>query len=144
MFTGDRSGDFLYEALFHEGVANQPTSMHAEDGLQLKGALIVASALCAPPANKPTPDEIANCSRFLDTVLGRNQFRAVLCLGSIAWNQIHRQLKTKPTLFAHGAVHRLETGLTIVGSYHPSQQNTFTGRLTQPMLREAIRVWLSA
>jgi len=141
MFTGDRSGDFLFAALHRAGVASQARSDHPGDGLTLTGALIAATAHCAPPANKPTPQEVANCNRYLSRLLAMRRWRSILCLGGIAWDHIHRTLGIARMPFSHGAIHRLgET--TIVATYHPSQQNTFTGRLTPPMMDAAIEAWL--
>lgn len=135
MFTGDRSGDWLYQALYTVGLANQPTSTSPDDGLTLRHVMITATCHCAPPDNKPTPVEIATCRRFLVSTFALNQFRAVLCLGSIAWNAVHRELGTKPLpKFGHGASFSHGSGLVVLGSYHPSQQNTFTGKLTMDML----------
>ncbi len=142
MFTGDRSGDFLFAALHRAGVANQPTSIGQGDGLVLKGALIAATAHCAPPANKPLPSEIANCSRYLLELLRVREWKAILCLGGIAWNHSHRLLNAKAPKFGHQAVSTMPTGLRIVASYHPSQQNTFTGRLTEAMIDAAIAEWM--
>jgi uracil-DNA glycosylase family 4 len=142
MFTGDRSGDWLFRALHRAGVANQALAQSADDGLVLTGVLIAATAHCAPPANKPTTEEVANCSRYLMEVLASDQWKSILCLGGIAWQHVHRLLGVKATPFGHGAVHTLPTGLQIVASYHPSQQNTFTGRLTEEMLDSAIATWL--
>jgi uracil-DNA glycosylase family 4 len=140
MFTGDRSGDFLFAALWRAGLANQPTCSSAQDGLKLHRVLIAATAHCAPPANKPLPEEVSNCSRYLREVLEMPQWRSILCLGGIAWNHVHRVLGLKATPFGHSEVHQTK-GLHIVGSYHPSQQNTFTGRLTPQMFDEAISIW---
>lgn len=144
MFTGDRSGDWLFRALWKAGVASQPNADHRGDGLTLRGVLIAASAHCAPPDNKPTSEEIATCNRYLRRLLSLREWRSILCLGGIAWDNVHRTLGVKKTPFGHGAVHPLESGLVLVGSYHPSQQNTFTGRLTEDMLDAAIASWLSA
>lgn len=138
MFTGDRSGEWLFRALYKAGVANHPNSLSRFDGMALQGVLIAATAHCAPPANKPTPEEIGNCSGYLTSLLHGREWEAILCLGSIAWNQVHRLLGLKPPKFGHGVVHQ-----KIVASYHPSQQNTFTGKLTEPMLDDAIAKWLS-
>jgi len=143
MFTGDRSGDWLFRALHRAGVASQPTSVGVDDGLRLSGVLITAVAHCAPPDNKPTPAEIANCRTYLVERLADREWRSILCLGSIAWNQVLIQFGVKPRPpFGHGAVVD-HAGTSIVGCYHPSQQNTFTGRLTEPMLDEAIARWLA-
>ena len=142
MFTGDRSGDWLFAALYRAGVANQPTSVHKADGLQLKGALMAATCHCAPPDNKPLPEEIQNCSRYLIRILADREWKSVLCLGGIAWGQVHRTLGHRIPKFGHGVTHQIEEGPLLVGCYHPSQQNTFTGRLTEPMLDAAIQTWL--
>lgn len=142
MFTGDRSGDWLFAALYRAGVASQPTSVSLDDGLVLHGAVIVASAHCAPPDNKPLPSELANCNPFLRRALECRPWKSVLCLGGIAWDNVHRTLGLKKAPFGHGQVHEVEGFPRLVGSYHPSQQNTFTGRLTESMLDEAIRLWL--
>lgn len=144
MFTGDRSGDWLFRALHKAGVANQATAVSADDGLELTGAWITASCHCAPPDNKPTNEEMENCSRFLRTVLADRQWRAILCLGSIGFGNVCKAFGAKGLKFGHGLVYPLESGPTIVCSYHPSQQNTFTGRLTEEMLDQAIQAWLNA
>lgn len=142
MFTGDRSGDWLFRALHKAAVANQPSSQHADDGLKLKGAIIAAVCHCAPPDNKPTPGEIRTCSGYLTELLTTRSWLSILCLGSISWNQVHRLLGAKPPKFGHGAISKAD-GVRIVASYHPSQQNTFTGKLTETMLDAAIETWLT-
>src|SRR5690349_18595795 len=137
IFTGDRSGDFLYAGLYRAGYANQPTSVARDDGLRLTDCYISATARCAPPANKPLPIEVANCATYLDRewdLLRRK--RVVLALGKIAWDAAialaarHGCVLPKPRPpFGHGAVMALSERLTLVGSYHVSQQNTFTGKL---------------
>jgi uracil-DNA glycosylase family 4 len=142
MFTGDRSGDWLFRALHKAGVANQPSSTHLKDGLELKGAIIAAVCHCAPPENKPTPNEIRACSSYLIELLGSRKWSAILCLGSISWNQVHRLLGAKPPKFGHEVTNSI-SNIRMVASYHPSQQNTFTGKLTEEMLDSAIADWLS-
>lgn len=142
MFTGDRSGDWLYRALHKAGVANQATSVSGNDGLELKGVLITATVHCAPPDNKPTPEEILRCSAYLIPMLDSRPWKSILCLGSMAWHQVLGHMKVRPRpAFGHGAVH--DGDIRIVASYHPSQQNTFTGKLTEDMLDSAIRRWLT-
>lgn len=143
MFTGDRSGDFLFAALHRAGVASQPTSTSADDGLTLKGVLVAATAHCAPPANKPLPSEIQTCSRYLIAVVQSRQWTSVLCLGGIAWQHIHRLLGARPPKFGHGES-SMTTGVKVVAAYHPSQQNTFTGRLTPQMLDLVVGDWLGS
>ncbi|WP_153397805.1 uracil-DNA glycosylase [Ornithinicoccus halotolerans] len=147
MFTGDRSGDWIYAALHRAGYASQPTSVHAGDGLALHGVRIVATVRCAPPANKPTAAERAACSGWLarDLELAAPRLRSVLALGSIGWQATLRTAREsgwdvprpRPR-FGHGAeaVLRTPEGRTVrlLGSYHVSQQNTFTGKLTEEML----------
>ena len=136
MFTGDRSGDFLYAALHRTGFANQPTSEHIDDGLELTDVWITSPVKCAPPANKPTPAERDTCSAFLDrelTLLERA--RVFVPLGSFGYQATCRFLGVRPRpKFAHGLEVPLDDGRWIVASYHVSQQNTFTGTLTEPML----------
>ncbi len=141
MFTGDLSGDWLFEALFQCGFANQPQSVHRDDGLELRGAVIVAAARCAPPDNKPTPRELRNCRQFLrrELQIFRSR-RVVVALGQIAfrsflttWREIGETLPRGTFLFSHGGEWDLGEGVTLISSYHPSRQNTQTGRLTRPM-----------
>ncbi len=147
MFTGDRSGDFLYRALYRTGFANQAASTHREDGLKLRNAYISATARCAPPANKPLPSELENCRPYLETELELLQPRAVLALGSIAMRVYLGIVKRKGKIgslaafpFRHGASYELGEDLPrLFVSYHPSQQNTFTGRLTESMLEKVLR-----
>jgi uracil-DNA glycosylase family 4 len=157
MFTGDRSGDWLYRALYRAGFANQPESVHRADGLQLIDCYISAVAHCAPPDNKPLPEEIYNCRPFLQReVEYLSQVRVVVALGRLAFDTAfslfanheakngaiatgQASLSSKPKKqpkpkFAHGAESLLSNGITLLASYHPSQQNTFTGRLTEEML----------
>ncbi len=141
VFTGDRSGDWLYEALHRFGFANQATSTHVDDGLALTDCYIGATVRCAPPANKPTPEEFTACQPF---VLGELQLLkevgVVVVLGKIAFDhyfkacrELGRELPRPLPRFGHGAIYELPWGVTLIGSYHPSQQNTFTGKLTRPM-----------
>jgi len=136
MFTGDRSADFLIGALHRTGLASQPTSDHAGDGLTLFGCRMTAAVRCAPPGNKPTPDEATRCRAFLRRELALcPDARVLLPLGAFAWQATLRTLDApRPwARFGHGA--ELQVGeRTLIGSYHPSQQNTFTGKLTAPML----------
>jgi uracil-DNA glycosylase family 4 len=142
IFTGDESGNWLYRALHAAGFANQPTSVRRDDGLVLADAYVTAIARCAPPANKPTPAEIAACRSFLREELALlDGLRVVVVLGKIAHDGFLAAERARGTAvarpaprFAHGAEHRLASGLVLLCSYHPSQQNTFTGRLTRPML----------
>jgi uracil-DNA glycosylase family 4 len=147
VFTGDRSGDFLYAALHKAGFANQPTSVKRDDGLQLKNAYIAATIRCAPPANKPLPSEITNCRGYLVRELDILQPRAVLALGKIAWDAYLEILKLRGLIasraafhFAHGAEAELPGGgARLFGVYHPSQQNTQTGRVTPAMYAQVLR-----
>jgi uracil-DNA glycosylase family 4 len=146
VFTGDRSGDFLYKALYEAGFANQPTSVSRDDGLKLRDAYLAAAVRCAPPANKPRPSELANCQPYLERELELLRPRAVLALGSIAMRALLALLREQGQLpkhaafeFKHGANHELGPGLPrLFVSYHPSQQNTFTGKLTEKMLTSVL------
>jgi uracil-DNA glycosylase len=134
VFTGDRSGDFLFAALHRAGFANKPVSRQREDGLRLSGAWISAAVRCAPPQNKPTPSERDACLPYAARELELLDAKVVVCLGAFAWDAALRifELSPKPR-FAHGA--EAEAGAaTLLGCYHPSQQNTFTGVLTPAML----------
>jgi len=134
VFTGDRSGDFLFAALYRTEFANKPVSRHKDDGLRLRGLWISAAVRCAPPQNKPTPDERDACLPYAARELELLHAKVVVCLGAFAWDAALRLLGTRPKpKFAHGA--EVETGSSILlGCYHPSQQNTFTGVLTPEML----------
>jgi uracil-DNA glycosylase family 4 len=135
VFTGDRSGDWLFASLHRTGFASQPTSRHRDDGLRLEGAFVAAAVRCAPPANKPLPQERDNCLPYAAAELGLLQPRVIVCLGAYAWDSACRLLHVRPKpRFAHGAEHRVEGGPVLVGSFHPSQQNTFTGKLTEEMM----------
>lgn len=141
MFTGDRSGEFLYAALHHAGFANQATWLRPDDGLELKNAFIAAAVRCAPPANKPLPSEILHCRGYLERELALLKPKVILALGKIAWDAYLDILKIEGRIasrakfvFAHGAVAKLPgDGPKLIGVYHPSQQNTQTGKLTPVM-----------
>lgn len=138
MFTGDRSGDWLFRAMYRAGYANQPESDALGDGLELDGAWVTAPVRCAPPQNRPTASELDSCRPFLERELAMlNRLKVVIALGAVGYRAmaVHFGLRPRPT-FGHGVEVRLETGLVLLASYHVSQQNTFTGRLTEPMLDE--------
>lgn len=143
IFTGDRSGDWLFRSLYRFGLANQALSVSTGDGLELSRIMVTAVAHCAPPANKLTPEEIANCRSHLVDTLGLRPFRAFLCLGSVAWVELHRVLGARAPKFGHGVVHELEDGRVVFASFHPSQQNTFTGKLTEEMLDSVVGAFAS-
>jgi uracil-DNA glycosylase family 4 len=146
VFTGDASGDFLFGAMHAVGLANQPTGRRADDGLALRDAYIAAAVRCAPPANKPTPAERDSCAPYLARELvALSRVRVLVPLGAFGWEATFRAIadaigvdaRPRPK-FGHGAVARVGP-YAIVGSYHPSQQNTFTGRLIKPMLVDVLR-----
>ena len=145
MFTGDRSGEWLYRALHKAGFANQPTSNDADDGLKLVDCAITAAAHCAPPDNKPMPGELANCQEWFAGTFDLVPARVFLALGQIGWKAILSEARRRGwhsgalPKFCHGAHASLAGGRHLVGSYHPSQQNTFTGRLTEKMLDDVFR-----
>jgi uracil-DNA glycosylase family 4 len=140
MFTGDRSGDFLYAALHRAGYANQPTSTSIDDGLRLTGAWITAPVRCAPPQNKPTTDERDRCRPFMERELALlPNAKVFLALGSFGYQGLATFLGLRPRPpFGHGAEAPLGDGRTILCSYHVSQQNTFTGKLTPAMLDDVL------
>jgi len=137
IFTGDRSGDWLFGSLYRTGFANQPESLHCDDGLRLKDMWIGAAVRCAPPANKPLPSERDNCLPYAAEELGLlRRVRVIVALGSFAWDgvlRIHGGVRPRPR-FGHLAEADLPGGRIMIGSYHPSQQNTFTGKLTEAMI----------
>ena len=146
VFTGDRSGDFLFAALHKAGFANQPTSLRRDDGLRLQNAYVAAVCRCAPPDNKPLPQEILNCRPYLECELAILQPKAVLALGKIAWDGFLSALKQQGKIpsragyvFGHGAEAELPGGTRLFGVYHPSQQNTQTGKLTPAMYGQVLR-----
>jgi len=135
IFTGDRSGDWLFESLYRAGFANQPRSENRDDGLRLLDAYITAVVHCAPPGNKPTPQERDNCLPFLHRELRLLPWRVIVALGSFAYDGVCRALRVrKRPAFGHGVEAPLEDGRVVICSYHPSQQNTQTGKLTREML----------
>jgi uracil-DNA glycosylase family 4 len=135
MFTGDRSGDWLFAALHRAGFASAPTSTSRDDGLELQGAYVTAAVHCAPPGNKPSPDERSACAPYLTQELSLLDGAAVVvALGQVAWQAVASQYGLRPRPpFGHLAENPLPGGVVLLGSYHPSQQNTFTGKLTGPM-----------
>jgi uracil-DNA glycosylase family 4 len=147
MFTGDRSGEFLYAALHRAGLASAPVSRSRDDGLTLRGAFITSACRCAPPANMPTAEELERCAPFLDAELAFLRGRRVLvALGAVGWDAILSHLertgraipRPRPR-FGHGAEWTPEGGPAVLGTYHPSQQNTQTGRLTPGMIDAVFR-----
>ena len=147
VFTGDRSGDFLYAALYKAGFANQPTSLHHDDGLRLQNTYLAAAVRCAPPANKPLPKELSNCRGYLRRELAILRPKVVLALGKIAWDGYLEILKQDGKIasraafpFMHGAEVIMAGDLPrLFGVYHPSQQNTQTGKLTEEMYAAVLR-----
>jgi uracil-DNA glycosylase family 4 len=147
VFTGDRSGDFLFAALHRMGMANQGTSLHRDDGLRLEGVFVSAAVRCAPPGNKPLPGEIGNCSEYLDREWDLlSEARVILALGKIGWDAALALAKRHgcdfadgKVAFGHGAEMRLNDRRRLIGSYHVSQQNTFTGKLTMEMFDAVLR-----
>ena len=136
IFTGDRSGDWLYGALHRAGFANQPKSTHRNDGLRLTGTYVTAVVRCAPPGNKPAPEERDNCLPYLLREIALlTDVRVIVCLGAYALDGVSRVLRLRPRpKFAHGREIQAPNRRTVICSFHPSQQNTFTGKLTEPML----------
>lgn len=140
-FTGDASGKFMYPILFETGFANQPTAVDRCDGLELRNLYITAAGRCAPPDNKPLPQELANCASYLDREMeGLRNLRVVVVLGKIAFDAYLNYLKRlgqlpsrKQYLFSHGVKYQMPDGKTLLASYHPSNQNTQTGKLTEEM-----------
>jgi uracil-DNA glycosylase len=152
VFTGDRSGDFLYKALYKTGLASQPTSESLDDGLVLKGAYVTAAVKCAPPDNKPSVDETSNCSKhFTSEMDSLRDLKTILCLGQFAFKAVVRVIQKNYKLprssrtFGHGRVLKLGEGIPIiVCSYHPSPRNTQTGKLTEKMFLSVLRETLEA
>jgi uracil-DNA glycosylase family 4 len=136
VFTGDRSGDWLFRAMYRAGLANQPESVSIDDGLVLTDAWVTAAVKCAPPANKPTPDERDTCAPFLERELASlERMSVVVCLGQFGYQAActHFGVRPRPQ-FGHGVEVAVADGVTLICSFHPSQQNTFTKRLTEAML----------
>jgi len=151
-FTGDASGKFMFPVLYETGFANQPNATGREDGLELRDLYITAAVRCAPPANKPTPQELAECSQFLDReIAGLEKVKVVVALGKIGFDAYLNYVKRLPSLlnqqrslfkaylFKHGASYRLPDGKVLLASYHPSNQNTQTGKLTREMFVEIFK-----
>lgn len=147
VFTGDRSGDFLYKALHEAGFANQATAVHREDGLRLQRVYIAAAVRCAPPANKPLPSEIENCREYLKRELEVLRPKAILALGKIAWDAYLEILKLEGRIesraaykFGHGAEVKIADDMPrLFGVYHPSQRNTQTGKVTEEMYARVLK-----
>jgi len=142
-FTGDASGGFLYPALYRAGFANQPSAESRNDGLILKDLYIAASARCVPPDNKPTPEELNNCQPYLERELEILKPKVIVCLGRIAFERVLKMysIRNSKIKFAHGALYKLNPEHWLLCSYHPSQQNTLTGKLTVKMFDE---IWTTA
>ncbi len=142
-FTGDASGNFLFPALYRAGFANQPSAESRSDGLILKDMYITASGRCAPPANKPSPEELNNCQPYLERDLEIIQPKVIVCLGRIAFDRILKTYSARNSKwkFGHGAAYQLQNGMWVLCSYHPSQQNTLTGKLTVKMFDD---IWKKA
>ena len=148
MFTGDRSGDWLFRSLHKTGFANQANADSVDDGLKLQNCAITAACHCAPPDNKPTTEEKQNCSPWLEETIAMMPLKVIVALGGIGWDAVWKHFKAaspdqllpvrKPK-FSHKAEVQLTEEIVLLGSYHPSQQNTFTGRLTEPMLNAVFR-----
>ena len=147
-FTGDASGNFMYPVLYETGFANQPAATDRDDGLQLHDLYITAAARCAPPDNKPLPEELANCAPYLDLeIAGLKKVRVVVALGKIGFEAYLNYLKRRGVLknkagyvFAHSAKYELPDGRVLLASYHPSNQNTQTGKLTRKMFVEIFKL----
>ncbi|MFT7473836.1 MAG: uracil-DNA glycosylase family 4 [Verrucomicrobiales bacterium] len=138
MFTGDRSGDWLYRGMYRAGLANQPEAIAIDDGLELENAWVTSAVKCVPPANKPTAVEQNTCRSFLtDELAALSNLRVIIALGGIGASAVARHFDIRPRpKFGHGVEVQIDDRLTLLCSYHVSQQNTFTGRLTEPMLDE--------
>ena len=145
MFTGDRSGLWLYRALLKAGFANQANADSIDDGLMLSDCAITAACHCAPPDNKPLPEEMRNCQRWLDATFDLVPAQVFLALGQIGWRAVVDEARRRGWYagplpkFGHGATVELEGGRLLLGSFHPSQQNTFTGKLTKPMFHRVFK-----
>lgn len=146
-FTGDASGNFMYPILYETGFSNQPNATHRDDGLKLKNLYITAAVRCAPPGNKPLPQELANCAPYLNRELdGLKNLKVVVALGNIGFDAYLNCLKSRGQLaskklytFRHGAKYRMPDGKTLLASYHPSNQNTQTGKLTRQMFKQIFK-----
>jgi uracil-DNA glycosylase family 4 len=146
-FTGDASGNFMYPVLYETGFANQPSATHRDDGLKLKDLYITAAVRCAPPDNKPLPRELVNCAPYLDREMdGLRKLKVVVALGRVAFDAYLNYLKRrgqlpskKPYVFQHAAKYKMPDGMVLLASYHPSQQNTQTGKLTRQMFERIFK-----